>query len=198
MFLRQSSILKQDSPWVSTFSSINCPFQVWFLVLHWAPERSPSPACTLYSDRHLHLTNSSCYGKTTEGVEEKVLSDLSLLWLRLHMGYKGPTEVKHHLSLCWGCPLYQNSSLVTAEVKSPSVEWMPSRNKRPRDDVFQPCTHQMQPCVTRLMDANTCGNHFMVTSPPGGWTEPGTLGCSMTTCIPPSPAKDLWESERFA
>lgn len=45
-----------------------------------------------------------------------------------------------------------------------------------------------------LTDANTCGHHFMVT-PHGGQTEPGTLSCSITTCIHPVLPKTSSESQ---
>lgn len=126
---------------------------------------------------------------------KKALSNLGHLWLRLHMDYKGPTEVKCHLSPRWGCPLYQKCSLLMAKFKSPSVEWMPPRDKRPLDNVFQPRTHRTQPYVTHLMGATTRGASFR--GPISSCREDRTghaVPLHGHVC-PPSPAKDLlWES----
>lgn len=64
--------------------------------------------------------------------------------------------------------------------KSPSVEWLPPRDKRLLDNIFQWHTHRTQLHVTHLMGAPTCGHHFVVLSPPGR-TEPATRSHSTAT-----------------
>lgn len=141
-------------------------------------------------------SNSGCYGKITE---EKVLSNLSLLYLWLNLGYKGPTEVKHHLSPCWGCPLYQNSSLTVGKVKSPNVEWMPPRDKRSRTLHFS-CV----PTKCSLVSHTLPDRCKYLWASLHGHTSWGADRAWHTVLLhhhmyPPSPAKDLqWESEQFA
>lgn len=87
----------------------------------------------------------------------------------------------------------QNSSLTVAKVlKAQTLKGCLPETRGP-GQCISICTHEMQPCVTCLRDANTCGHHF-ISTPQRGQTEPGTLSCSTATCIHPVLLKTSTES----
>lgn len=91
--------------------------------------------------------------------------------------------------------IQKTPSLLMVKFKSPSVEWLPPRDKRLLDNVLQLHTDQMQPYVPYMLGAPTCGHHFVVLSPPGK-TEPGTQSHSTATCAHPVLSKT--SSERWS